>query len=101
VTFFFFLQQEMPGDEDTGPFNFKQLLRQTKYAPTESLRKRKGLSSNNSGGSYDEEMDQNYPVQPQQNRNKGPAPARPVSNMPDSPTKRRAKPPMDLLRRKY
>ncbi|KAF4520317.1 hypothetical protein B566_EDAN004377 [Ephemera danica] len=93
-------QQEMPGDEDTGPFNFKQLLRQTKYAPTESLRKRKGLSSNNSS-SYDEDTDQNYPAQAPQQRNKAPAPARPVSHTPDSPTKRRAKPPMDLLRRKY
>lgn len=70
----------------TGPYNFKQLLRPTGYAPTESLRKRKGLAHLNQASLEDEPEDQ-----VQQNN----------KMLQDSPTKRRARPPIDILRRKY
>ncbi|XP_059476387.1 myosin-IIIb-like isoform X1 [Neocloeon triangulifer] len=73
------------GSDDIGPYNFKQLLRPTEYAPTESLRKRKGLAHLNQTSLDDE-----------------PVMRAPSSKNPqDSPTKRRARPPVDILRRKY
>ncbi|XP_049784574.1 myosin-IIIb-like [Schistocerca cancellata] len=60
-------------NEINGPYNFRQLLRPTEHAPTESLRKRKGVLGN-------EVMKDNI-INPR------------VSNhLQDSPTKRRAKP---------
>jgi len=74
----------------TGPYNFKQLLRPTEYAPTESLRKRKGLAHLHQA-SLEEEQQQLQRAQQQPNN----------KLLQDSPTKRRARPPVDILRRKY
>nr|CAD7429069.1 unnamed protein product [Timema monikensis] len=67
--------RELPKTSDadgdySGPYNFRQLLRPTEHAPTESLRKRKGVAGK--GGMM------------------SPSSSPPL--IPDSPSKRRAKP---------
>lgn len=64
---------EINDNEINGPYNFRQLLRPTEHAPTESLRKRKGVVPGE--------------VKPPVSHS-----CSAVSNVDDSPNKRRAKP---------
>lgn len=38
-------QEVQKGDEDAGPFDFRSILKKSTFAPTESLRRRKGSGS--------------------------------------------------------
>ncbi|XP_067001655.2 myosin-IIIb isoform X2 [Anabrus simplex] len=67
------------GEDLSGPYNFRQLLRPTEHAPTESLRKRKGVLNGSENSNGNNKTNVNY-LQ------------RSYNQLEDSPSKRRPQP---------